>query len=147
MPDSSEIDKALVAKLSADKALARLMPDGVFVDQSPPGSTRFVIVSLVDQYDRRVFGGRAFEDAMYLVKAVALSTAGADMTGASARIDQLLDPQPPSAPATMAVSGYSFMTVYRDDNLPRVVMTEDDQYDANVRWFHRGGHYHVVVSL
>lgn len=147
MSDSSDIDDALVAKLLADKTLSSLMPDGVFIDESNPGATRFVIVSLVNPHEERVFGARAFEDAMYLVKAVALSTANANMKAAAARIDALLDPQPRDAPSTMTVPGYSVMTTFRDTQVPRVRVTEVDQLDTSKRWFHRGGHYHVVVSL
>src|SRR4051812_19382441 len=89
--DSSDIDNALIAKLGADSALLALMPNGVYYDEAPQGSTRFVIVSLVIEQDEAMFGGRAFEDALYLVKAVSLSTAGGNVKDAAARIDALLE--------------------------------------------------------
>lgn len=137
MPDSSDIDAALVATLGADATLLGLMPNGVYWDDAPPGSTRFVIVSLVDEADTPQFGGRSYEDALYLVKAVALSTANHNIKAAAARIDALLEN------ATLAVAGYASMALHRES---RIRLTEVDQVDPTVRWFHRGGHYRVTMS-
>src|SRR6478609_6818172 len=115
MADSSAIDNALMAKLGADATLLAICTNGVYWDEAPPGSTKFVIVSLVDEVDEPTFGGRAYEDALYLVKAVALSTAGANMQTAAARIDALLEDQ------TLTVSGYTHMVMHRES---RVRMTE-----------------------
>jgi hypothetical protein len=138
MPDSSAIDNALIAKLAADATLLSYCTNGVYWDEAPPGATKFVIVSLVDQIDEPNFGGRAYEDALYLVKAVALSTAGANIQAAAARIDALLEDQ------TLTVSGYTHMVMHRES---RVRITEVDEVDASIRWFHRGGHYRVQMSL
>jgi len=136
-PDSSDVDAALVAKLGADSALLALMPNGVYVDEAPPGMTRFVIVSLVDEHDEAEFGRRAIEDALYLVKAVALSTAGANIRAAAARIDALLED------GALTVAGYTHMTMHR---VERVRVTEVDDLDATLRWQHRGGRYRVMVA-
>lgn len=137
MPDSSDIDNAVIAKLGADATLLALAPNGVFYAEAPPGSTRFVIVSLVDEDDVLMFGGRAFENALYLVKAVMLSTAGGDIKAAAARIDTLLHEQP------LTVSGYSVTTMRRES---RERATEVDDVDPALRWQHRGGIYRVVAS-
>ena len=138
MPDSSDIDAALVAKLGADATLLALCPNGVYVDEAPPNSTRFVIVSLVAEFDEPQFQGRSFEDATYLVKAVMLSTAGGNIKSAAARIDTLLEQ------GTLTVTGYSLMRMHR---VERVRATEVDDLDASIRWHHRGGRYQVTVSL
>lgn len=149
MSDSSDVDQALMDKLKADTTLASLMPDGVFMDEagksivSGGNSTRFVIVSLVDEHDQPMFGGRAFEDALYLVKAVELSSAVKNIKAAAARIDELLDPQPPLPPATLEVPGYGLMTMRRQ---ARVRATEVDEVDTSIRWQHRGGRYQVMVA-
>ena len=96
-----------------------------------------MIVSFVDENDEAVFGGRAIEDGLYLVKAVSLSTAGVNMQAAAARIDTLLDEQ------TLTVSGYTHMAMFRES---RVRITEVDDEDASIRWFHRGGRYRVQQS-
>ena len=137
-PDSSDIDAALVAVLYADSLLRQLMPDGVWMDEAPPGLTRFVLVSLIDERDVPVFGGRAFEDALYAVKAVALGTAsGIVVKAAASRIDALLEDQ------SFDVAGYTWMTTHRET---RVRAKEVDDLDPSIRWFHRGGHYRVQVA-
>ena len=136
-PDSSAIDNALVAKLLGDAALMALMPDGVFIDEAGQDSRRFVIVSLVVAFDEPMFGGRAYEEATYLVKAVALSTSGGDVRAAAARIDALLDG------GTLAAAGYTLMHMRRSE---RIRSTEVDEVDRSVRWQHRGGRYEVFVS-
>lgn len=137
MPDSSDLDNALIAKLGADVTLLGYCPNGVFWDEAPPGSTRFVIVSMVDQHDEPQFSGRAFEDALYLVKAVMLSTASGDVKAAAARIDALLDQQ------SLTATGYGVSLMRRE---ARVRITEVDDVDNSIRWFHRGGQYRVVAS-
>ena len=140
MADSQDIDTALLTKLSSDGTLLALMPDNVWMDEAPPGSKRFVVVSLVDENDEQRFGARAFEEARYLVKAVALSTApnaAANVKSAAARIDVLLNDQ------TLTATGYSTMVMERES---RIRVVEVDDVDPTVRWYHRGGQYHVVMS-
>lgn len=138
MADSSEIDNALMAKLGADATLLGYMPNGVYWDEAPPNSTRFVIVSLIDEVDEQHFGSRSHEDALYQVKAVALSTVAANIKAAAARIDTLLEGQ------TLTATGYKHMVMQRE---ARIRQTEVDDVDPSVRWQHRGGHYRVVQSL
>lgn len=135
--DSSGIDNALVAKLGADATLLGYCPNGAYWEEAPPGATRFVIVSLVDHVDVAMMTERAFESALYAVKAVMLSTAGGDIRAAAARIDALLED------GTLTVSGFSLMTMHRES---RIRMTEVDDVDPSIRWFHRGGHYRVAMS-
>ena len=139
MADSSDIDAALVAKLAGDATLAGLLQTApaVFVDIAPPGMTKFVIVSLIEEHDEQQFGGRAFEDALYLVEARMLSTAGGNIKAAAARIDALLDG------GTLTVSGYSLMVMHREE---RIRGTEQDDADPAILWNRRGGNYRVTVS-
>lgn len=137
MPDTSNIANAVIALLGGDSTLLTLCPNGVYYDEAPPGSTRFVIVSMVAGFDEPMFGARAFEQGLYLVKAVMLSTAGGDIKAAAARIDVLLEQQP------LTVTGYSVSTMRREEP---VRYTEVDELDKSIRWFHRGGRYQVVAS-
>jgi hypothetical protein len=137
MPDSSAIDNALIALLGADATLLSYCTNGVYWDEAPPNSTKFVIVSFVDQHDEPMFNATAFEDGLYLVKAVMLSTAGGDVKAAADRIQTLLHQQP------LTVAGYGVSVMRRDS---RVRMTEVDEVDSSIRWFHRGGNYQVVAS-
>jgi hypothetical protein len=144
--DSSDIDAALVAKLGSDATLLALCPNGVYLDEAPPNMTRFVIVSLVDEVDEPVFGKRGYEDALFLVEARMLSTAGGNIKAAAARIDALLEDQPLLAPGSPAapVSGYTWMTMFRES---RVRLTEVDEIDPAIRWYRRGGNYRVQMSV
>ena len=138
--DSSDLDNAIIAKLGADATLLAICTNGVYWGESPSNSTRFVIVSLAEEEDVQMFGGRAFESALYLVKAVMSWKEGevaGNIKGAAARIDALLDQQP------LTVSGYSVTIVRREG---RERQTEVDAVDGSLRWFHRGGLYRVVAS-
>ncbi|MES2341718.1 MAG: hypothetical protein V4597_08570 [Pseudomonadota bacterium] len=150
LPDSAEIDRALVSMLLADTALQALMPDGVYIDQAAPNAQRFVIVSLADQEDVPKYGDPnvpgssvAYESALYLVKAVALGS-DTDADAAAARIRHVLEDQVLTQGSPVGVPGYTWMTCHREG---RVVMTEVDAQDPNVRWEHRGGHYRVDMSV
>lgn len=138
MPDSADVDAALTAKLLGDATLMALAPDGVYVDEAKPGATRFLIVSLADEHDEPMFGGRAVEDGLYLVKYVERSTSSMNAKTAAARIDTLLNY------GTLTVSGYGVMTMRRESRLTPQV--EVDGVDASIRWQHRGGHYRIQVS-
>jgi len=139
MPDSSDIDNALIAKLGADATLLALMPNGVYFDEAPPASTRFVIVSLVDAQDVAQLGGRAYEDVLYLVEARALSTSGGDVKTAYARIETLLED------GALTVSGYGLMTMHREGRPTGRV--EVDDADRSIRWYRRGGYYRVQMAV
>jgi len=138
MPDSTAIDQALIAKLGADVTLLSYMPNGPHWEESPSGSTKFVIVSMVDSVDEAVFGGRAIESVLYMVKAVGRSDKNPDMVAAAARIDASREDQP------LTVTGYSWMTVHREG---RIRTTEVDDVNPDIRWQHRGGFYRVEMSL
>lgn len=141
MPDSSDIDDALIAKLLADATLTTLVPDSVYWQEGPPNRTRYVVVSLVDPHDDLMFGGRAFETNVYMVKAVMRSDSGGNIKAAAARIDALLDG------GTLTIPGYTLMLMQRWPDSPRVRETETDDADKSIRWQHRGGFYEVVASL
>jgi len=139
MPDSSDIDNALIARLGADATLLALAPNGAYWEEAPPGSTRFVIVSLVDENDVQQFGARSYEDALYAVEVRMLSTvAGNNPKAAAARIDVLLEDVP------LVVAGYTPMRLHRES---RIRMTEVDEVDPSIRWYRRGGNYRVQMSL
>lgn len=144
MPESSAIDSAVIGVLAGDAALVGLMPGGVWYQVAPPGSQQFVIVSLVESVDPPMFGARAWESALYLVKAVEFSSPTvkhANARAAAERIDALLDPQPPAPPVDLTIPGYGLMICHREGR--RVRDTEQDAQDATIHWAHRGAHYRV----
>lgn len=137
--NSSLVADALITKLLQDSTLQQLLPDGVYWEQAPPTARRFVAVSLVDENDRATFGqGRAIEEYLFYVRAIALVSAGANTNAAAARIDALLED------GTLTIDGYGFMTMYREQ-VQRA--TERDEIDPSILWQHRGGYYRVQVTL
>jgi hypothetical protein len=139
MADTSDIAAALIAKLGSDLELLALCPNGVYWDEAPPGSTRFVIVSFVTAVDLGVFQQRAIEDGLYFIEARMLSTVpGANIKAAAARIDALLEDAP------LTVAGYTWMTTHREEPTR---MTEVDAVDTSIRWYRRGGRYRVQMAL
>lgn len=134
---SGDIDDALMAKLLGDATLHALMPDGVFYELASPGKTRFVVVKLMTHTVSRMFGGRAYEAPVYLVKAVEFGTGSVNTKAAAARIDALLDG------GSITVNGYGLMDLALEEY---VRYTEPDPTNADARWQHRGGMYAVMVS-
>jgi hypothetical protein len=136
--NSAAVDEALVAILSNDPTIEALLPDGVYMDVSPAGKTRCVIVRLETHEDTRGLGMPLYERFVYLVKAVTLATSGVDADSAAFRIHELLEA------ATLApITGYVHMSTLR---LERVRYPEPDAMDADKRWQHSGGHYEILVS-
>jgi hypothetical protein len=141
--DSSAIGNAIVAKLGADAALLAIATNGVYYGAPSEKATAFVVVTLVTEDDEPALGKRAFEDHLYLVEARILGNTGGAAAAAAARIDALLDPQPPDPPATLVVAGYALMISEREEF---VRFEERDDVDTSKFWFRRGGHYRVMMS-
>lgn len=146
------ITSALVNFLWADAALKALVPDGVFksvagpsMNPATPGAKakRFVVVQLMAGHNVRVFEGRGRLQALYLVEARMLSTAGGDVNAAAARIDDLLDPPPPAPPATLTIPGWGVLGLYQDEPTEE---TEFDDVDTSIRWDRAGGRYGVWAA-
>jgi len=137
--DSSELDAAVINLLSGDSTLAGLLADGVYFDVAPPNAKQFAVVSIIDELDDDDFQGRAFEDVLYLIKVVELSTVPVkNIKPAAARIDQLLHR------AMFTATGYGSITGRREQ---RVRLTEVDDVDKSIRWLHRGGQYRLMATL
>jgi hypothetical protein len=130
---------AVLQVLQADAALRLLLPDGVFFAEARPGSTRFVIVSLVSSVEAPMFGGPAYKDTVYLVEARALTTAASstDVENAFARITTLL------TDAELTMPEYGAMLTQFEEELETV---EVDDIDPSIRWNRVGGHLHVMVA-
>lgn len=140
--DSSAVEIALVKKLRDDSQLSALLPDGVFFSAADEGCTKFALVSMATAFDEAMFRASAFEDYNFLVKAVVLNDDDGTTRLAAARINELLDPQPPAQKATLDVEGYNLMVMRRID---RVRYSDPDPQDQKTVWQHRGGHYQVMV--
>lgn len=127
----------MINKLLTDTQLSALMTDGVWWEIAPHGKTKVVIVKLMAHTVTAMYGGRAYEEPVYLVKAVALGTTGTDVKAAAARIDALLDG------GTLVISGYTVMAIQLQEYVHYV---EADPTNADARWQHYGGLYGITVS-
>jgi len=137
--DSSDLDAAVVNLLANDATLAGLLADGIYFDVAPQNATQFGIVSVIEELDDDDFGGRVFEDVLYLVKAVERSNRSPkNIKPAAARIDALLQRAQFTAP------GYGDVTSRREQ---RIRQTEVDDLDKSIQWLHRGGQYRVMATL
>lgn len=137
MINAATVTVAILTKLQADATLLALMPDGVWFAEAPPGSTRFVIVSLIDMANVPMFGGVAFKDGQYLIEARALSTSGGDVAAAYDRITVLL------TDASLTIAGYGVMLMQFEADTE---LTEVDDADPDIRWLRCGGQLHVMVA-
>jgi hypothetical protein len=141
LPDSGEIDNALVQRLQNDAQLMAMLPNGVHFDEAPQDSEHFALVSLVEALNRSQLGDaqarRAAEQCEYIVKAVMLNASSANARQAAARIDTLLEDTP------LTINGFTCLEIYR---LRRIRDTEVDSVDASIRWQHRGGYYRITAA-
>jgi len=141
LPDSGEIDNALLDVLNADAELRALAPDGVYFGAAPPGRERFVLVSLVEHLTQTQMAAptarRAAEAGQYIVKAVLLNGADGDARKAGARIDALLEDQ------IIPIDGYTCLSIARTD---RIRDSEPDAAEPSIVWKHRGGYYRITAA-
>ena len=140
--NSSLVDEAIIGALLGDSQLRTYLPDGVWTDLAGEGKQRFCIFSLVEHSDVPVFGGRGYEDALYLIKAVILNGKG-DISAASQRIDEILSGADGRG-VVIEVPGFGQLEVSRES---RIRYTETDSEEPSMRWLHRGGRYRVHASL
>ena len=138
---TTAITNALVDLLAGDATLAGLAPDGVYFGAAPPHAARFVVVLYAHGVAVGEFGGRAYEDKYYAVKAVMRKTGDVDLATAQAaatRIETILDR------AVLLAPGYSCMSCIFEEALEPEPDVDDS--DDSVRWYQSGGIYRVQMS-
>jgi hypothetical protein len=136
--NASEVERALIGKLTADPELSGYLPDGVYWDLALQGSTRFAIVSASTSRGEMEFGGvDSWRALIYIVKAVIQSTGTTTIAAADARINALLDRQPLALPPA---AGAGLMVMRWVD---RVRYSENVDGDT---WQHGGARYEVIVT-
>jgi hypothetical protein len=136
--DSAAIDAAIIAKLVNDPTLQTLAPDGVWFEVAKEGAATFIRVSLADQFDEPMYGGTAYETALYLIEFFDRNPSGDRAKQGAARIHELLQDQ------TLTAPGYTWMTVHREK---RERHLDIDEIDKSIRWQRRGGYYRVDMSV
>ena len=138
MINVTEVERALIGKLAADATLSTLLPDGVYYDVAPIGSTKFVIVSLSTSRGLdELADAETFRALIYIVKAVALGSGSDTVAAADIRIQEIVDRQPldlaPEAGAELMVARW----------VDRIRYTEIANGEA---WQHRGARYEITVT-
>jgi hypothetical protein len=134
----TEVERALISKLAADATLSTLLPDGVFYDVAPIGSTKFAIVSLsTSRVLDELADAETFRALIYIVKAVALGSGSDTVAAADFRIQEIVDRQPLNLPPA---AGASLMVARWVD---RIRYTEIANGEA---WQHRGARYEITVT-
>lgn len=138
MINATEVERALIGKLAADATLQTSLPDGVFYDTAPLGSTRFAIVSLSASRARyELNDGETLRALIYVVKAVVLGASSDGVAAADKRIQELVDRQPLDLPAA---AGATLMVARWVD---RIRYTETASGEI---WQHRGARYEITVT-
>lgn len=139
--DGSNLDAAVVELLTSDPELIALLPDGVFIDDAPPGAQRFAIVSLTaPTVDSHTLDGGGFEVVSYLVTANGVSSAigGPQIKAAADRIDAVLHDAAP------VVEGFPAVSIARTGRVRPPLELDPD--DRSIRWYRRGGTYELFAS-
>jgi len=139
--DGSNLDAAVVELLKTDPELAALLPDGVYIDDAPPGAQRFAIVSLTGPtVDNHTMDGGGFEVVSYLVTANGVSSAigGPQIKAAADRIDAILHDAAP------VVDGFPAVSIARTGRVRPPLELDPD--DRSIRWYRRGGTYELFAS-
>jgi len=136
LADISEVDVAVMNRLSADATLMGIVPGGVFWDVAGAGATKFVIVSQLDHEPAYAMPHQMWDRITYLIKATVQGTSGSEVKSAAKRIHELFEG------AVITPTGYyPSMNCQRAQ---RVRYTEVDEV-TDQRWQHRGGHYELMV--
>lgn len=136
----SALATALYGKLAADTTLTAMLSGGtaspaIFRDPAPQGATApFVVFSFASEVDDYTLGGRAFEDAIYTVKAIDKAPSAARAGTIAARIDAVL------TDGTLSVSGHTHLYTRRQSSI------EYPEIDQGDRYWHSGGQFRIVVQ-
>lgn len=136
MSNPADVIVSVMAALNDDATLIGLVPDGAFLNVSPGGVTKAVIVSLVTHEDAYAMRQRGHEKFLVLVKAVERSTSVDGVNAAAARIDALLQA------VELTITGYSHMVTLREEHISYAEVDED----KDEHWQHAGGRYAIWAA-
>lgn len=144
MSDVAAIRNALIATLESDSTLISLAPDpdqptkaAVYLNVSPNGVTKAIVVSLVIGEDMYALRSTAFQRMSFLVKCVHRSTATTGADAVAARIQDVLHAQ------SLTISGYNHIVTRREEPISYAEVDDDD---VDEHWQHAGGRYEVFAE-
>jgi len=132
------VDAALFAVLTGDAALMALVPDGIWRDVAPAGSTRAVTIQFQAHEDIEGFRAPVYETFQYRIVVHILEKSGGDADAAAYRIHTLLQDT-----VLAPIAGYTHMATLRVEP----IRTQDpDSGDNDLRWQLAGADYEITVS-
>jgi len=137
----NQLETALYTKLTGASSLTSLLNAGtasVFHRQAPENAAPpYVVFGKQSRVPERVIGGGAvaWEDALYLVKAVVESPSALLAGSIAARIDQTLDQ------AALTVTDHTHLACHRDSDVDYVENATGGQVIQ-----HRGALYRIQVQ-
>lgn len=137
MSNSIDVDIAVLNRIASDATLKTIMPDGTWWKVSASGKTRVVLLDLLHHEVTEMQGAIAYEQMLYLVKAVEYSQSGLNVINAAKRIQALL------LDAVFPITGYTVMRIQLSE---LVHYAEPDSANPDQRWQHCGAVYRVSVS-
>lgn len=132
----SALRNAITLALQADSGVTSLATGGIHPHVAPEGAECPYVIVIAQQAPQpeRVFQGIAFEDAIYLVKAVDKNPSPETVGQINAAIRAALDG------AEISVEGYELITlIWRGD------LSYFEEYDGQV-YQHEGGFYQIWAS-
>jgi hypothetical protein len=136
MSNLFDLDAAVVSTLLNDSTLRSLVPDGVYFGDAGVNASRFISVSRIDHIATYDFGVTAWDAVTYQVKAVILSTSGANLDAAAARIQALLHDAP------LTATGYIVRLILLRQ---AIRYNETDPANPARHWWHGGGRYEIYA--
>lgn len=137
----NQLETAIFSKLTGASSLTALLNAGtasVYHRQAPENADPpYVIFGKQARTPVRVVGGGAvaWEDALYLVKAVDASPSALNAGSIASRIDETLDR------ASLSVTGYTSLACHRDSDVDYVENAPGGQVIQ-----HRGALYRIQVQ-
>lgn len=128
------MNRALLGRLSGDATLVGLV-GMVCMNNAPPNTTKFALITQRTHADNPSMGGTAFEVFSFIIQAIVQGTSATVAQQAAHRIFELLHDQP------LDIVGYGLMLMQRIEHV-----NYPDRDEFNKDWQHRGGVYELWVQ-
>ncbi len=133
--DSNEVNRALLARLTADATLSGLVGGVIVMNTAPPNTTKFVMITQRLHSDEPMQNATSHEIYQFTVQCVIQGSVPGPAVQAAHRIFELLHLQP------LDIVGYGLMLMRRVEH---VNYPDRDEFSKD--WQHRGGVYELWVQ-
>lgn len=134
-PDSNEVNRALLARLTGDATLSGLVGGQIYMNTAAQNLTKFVLVTQRAHSDEPMQNRTGHEIFTFIVQAVFQGQTPGAAVQAAHRIFELLHLQ------DLTITGYTLMLMKR---IEHVNYPDRDEFSKD--WQHRGGVYELWVQ-